>query len=104
MARSANGGYYTCDFTTAAGSSQCVFGLTCSAPAEWLALGAVEHNMAPSPCGHNQGGATCEIQNATGTSLSLSPKPWQNGDDIKVVTTAQTGTPGTSYDRVTLRQ
>lgn len=86
-----------CDFS--AGDDWCIFALTDTAPPnddypdeDWQAIGAVEHAGTDlSPCGHNQGGFYCEVQDLNGDTLTSSPKPWKNGDQLVATGTAHTG-------------
>merc|ERR1719186_1267905 len=82
---SPNGGYYSCDFTSS--SDLCIFSLSSSAPDDWKALGAVEHGTTVSPCKDGN----CQVQDLNGDALTLSPKPWKNGDNIVATTTTNTG-------------
>jgi hypothetical protein len=81
-----NGDYYNCSFSGSAEDDECIFSLTSSAPADWLSLGAVEHDTSLSPCSPK-----CEVRNATGATLGVTPKPWTNGDNLALTETAQTG-------------
>jgi hypothetical protein len=96
--RSLNGGYMTCDFS--AGDDWCIFALTEAAPPnvdypdeDWQAIGAVEHAGTDlSPCGHNQGGFYCEVQDLNDiTLISSCPAPWKNGDKLVATDTEHTG-------------
>ena len=82
----------------AANTDWCIFTLTDSAPPndvdtdDWQSLGAVEHGgLDQSPCGHGQGGFYCEVQDLNGNTLSISPKPWKNGDNLVATGTEHTG-------------
>merc|ERR1719150_835124 len=86
---SPNGMYYTCTFPTS--NDECIFDLTGQAPSDWQDIGAVEHNTDFSPCGFNNGGSVCQVVDYNGKAHTLSPKPWQNGDDIVVTGVEQTG-------------
>ena len=72
---SENGGYYTCDATALATDNKCIFALTDTAPTDWVTP-AQKHDI-DRDVGENfyRG-----VQSYTGDMLSVSPKPWVNGD------------------------
>merc|ERR1711997_306018 len=70
-----NGLYYKCDETKLANNNQCIFAYTGAQPEDWLPE-VEEHNVDPSVGADFYRG----IQSYNGVMLSVSPKPWVNGD------------------------
>ena len=93
---SENGGYYTCDEAALKDDNQCIFALTNTAPEDWVTP-ATNHSVDRSV-----GADFCrEVQHldasGVGTPLSVSPKPWANGDVLAGSTSKITGDDWNGY-------
>ena len=71
-----NGKYYKCDETTLAADNKCIFTLTGDQPDDWVPI--EKHDVDISVGADFYRG----VQSYTGTMLSVSPKPWVNGDKL----------------------
>ena len=71
-----NGLYYKCDETKLADDNQCIFTLTGEQPDDWLPV--EEHNVDRTAGADFYRG----VQSYAGLMLSVSPKPWANGDKL----------------------
>ena len=92
VSTSENGGYYTCKAETLASENKCIFELTGSQPADWI----------QEPVTHDLDRTVGEIfyrgvQSYTGDMLSVSPKPWVNGDVLVGTTDPVTGDEWSGY-------
>lgn len=81
-----NGGYYTCDATTLASDNKCVFALTGTQPTDWIQT-PVKHDLDRTVGADFFRG----VQGYAGDMLSVSPKPWVNGDVLVGSDAALTG-------------
>jgi len=72
-----NGLYYKCDETKLANNNQCIFAYTGAQPEDWLPA-VEEHNVTTDVGDDFYRG----IQSYDGKMLSVSPKPWVNGDTL----------------------
>jgi len=73
-----NGGYYTCNAEKLASDNQCIFDLTGTQPADWIQE-PVKHDISRDVGPDFYRG----VQSYDGqTMLSVSPKPWVNGDSL----------------------
>jgi len=74
---SENGGYYECDVGLLASDNQCIMALTGAQPDDWVTP-AIPHDI-----NHDVGADFYRgVQSYTGDMLSVSPKPWVNGDTL----------------------
>lgn len=89
---SENGGYYTCDAEILAADNQCIFALTGDQPEDWVQE-PVLHDLDRTVGDDFYRG----VQSYTGDMLSVSPKPWVNGDELVGTTTAVTGDDWSGY-------
>ena len=81
-----NGKYYVCDTAILASDNQCIFTLTGDQPTDWVA--AQQHDINRSVGDDFFRG----VQSYDGVSmLSVSPKPWVNGDTLAPSADAVTG-------------
>jgi len=78
---SENGGYYVCDFDA---NGQCIFALSGNEPDSWTSL--VEHTIDRSGENYKR-----KVVDSAGLQLSVTPKPWTNGDDVITSATDITG-------------
>ena len=89
---SENGGYYTCDEVALADDNQCIFALTGTQPDDWVTP-AIPHDV-----DRTVGADFCRgVQSYAGTMLSVSPKPWVNGDELVGSTSKITGDDWNGY-------
>jgi len=77
VSASENGGYYECDATDLEDNNVCTFALTSTAPEDWVTP-AQPHDIDRTV------GATFYrgVMGYAGDMLSVSPKPWVNGDEL----------------------
>ena len=88
---SENGGYYYCG-EEALANNQCIFALTGSEPDDWIHE-PVLHNV-----DRGVGDNFCRgVESYAGVMLSVSPKPWVNGDVLVGSSTAVTGDNWNAY-------
>ena len=71
-----NGKYYKCDEAKLAANNQCIFTLTGEQPDDWLPV--EEHNVDRTVGADFYRG----VQSYAGLMLSVTPKPWANGDKL----------------------
>ena len=86
-----NGKYYICDTEKLAADNECIFVLNGDQPADWVAQ--EEHNI------NREVGADYYrgVQGYAGSMLSVSPKPWANGDKLVASTTKIEGDEWSGY-------
>ena len=89
---SENGGYYTCNADILADDNQCIFDLTEDAPAAWGGE-TILHNLDRTVGPDFYRG----VESLAGDMLSVSPKPWVNGDELVGTTDAITGDQWSGY-------
>lgn len=74
---SENGGYYTCNDDTLAADNQCIMELTGTQPTDWVTPAG------PHDINHDVGADFFRgVESYAGDMLSVSPKPWVNGDTL----------------------
>ena len=89
---SENGGYYACDAGELVDNNECIFVLTDTVPEDWIQE-PVLHNVDRAV-----GANFCRgVQSYAGVMLSVSPKPWVNGDVLVASTEAVTGDNWNAY-------
>lgn len=83
-----NGLYYECDTAELASNNQCIFKLNGGQPTEWV--DETIHDVGPDP---NSAGPDFYrgVESYTGDMLSVSPKPWVNGDKLACSSDPVTG-------------
>lgn len=91
---SENGGYYECE-ADALTNNQCIFALTGEEPDDWI------HEPVLHDVDREVGANFCRgVESYAGVMLSVSPKPWVNGDALVGSSDAVTGDNWNAYTLV----